>query len=177
MSRIARAPITVPKGVDVAMKGSVVHVKGKHGELEFSCANGIVVTQDESTLRVSTERSGRQARALSGTTRACIQNMVTGVSELWRKTLELQGVGYRAQAAGQTVNLQIGYSHPVAFRVPNGVKVETPAATEIVVSGIDRQLVGQVSAEIRALRPPEPYKGKGIRYRGEYVRQKEGKKK
>ena len=177
MSRIASAGIAVPKGVDVAVDGPVVRVRGKHGELEFSCADGIAVSQDESTLRVATKRTGRQARALAGTTRAHIQNMVMGVSDLWRKNLELQGVGYRAQASGQAVNLQIGYSHPVEFRVPDGVKVETPTVTEIVVSGIDRQLVGQVSAEIRALRPPEPYKGKGIRYRSEYVRQKEGKKK
>lgn len=177
MSRIANAAISLPKGVEVTIESASVRVGGKHGELEFALPDGVEVSKEDSLLRVAATSRNRQHRALAGTTRACLQNMVIGVSELWKKSLDLQGVGYRAQAKGKVLTLQIGYSHPVDFKIPDGVSVQTPALTEIVISGIDRQLVGQLGAEIRALRPPEPYKGKGIRYRGEMVRQKEGKKK
>ena len=177
MSRIANAAISLPKGVEVTIDDASVRVGGKHGALEFACPDGVKVSKEQSLLRVVANSRNREHRALAGTTRACLQNMVTGVSERWQKSLELKGVGYRAQAIGNVLTLQIGYSHPISFEVPDGVSVNTPVLTEIVISGIDRQLVGQVGAEIRALRPPEPYKGKGIRYRGEVVRQKEGKKK
>jgi large subunit ribosomal protein L6 len=145
--------------------------------LSFDLHKDVEVEQADGTLTFGARSGSKEARAMSGTTRAIVSNMVKGVSEGWEKRLQLQGVGYRAQAQGKKLNLQLGFSHPVEYELPEGVKAETPTQTEIVISGVDKQLVGQVSAEIRAYRPPEPYKGKGVRYAGERVRRKEAKKK
>ena len=177
MSRIANNPVIVPAGVEVKLSGQDISVKGAKGILEKRFHADVQVTQEAGALTFVARNNSKEARALSGTTRALVNNMVKGVSEGFEKRLELQGVGYRAQAQGKKLNLQLGFSHPVVYQLPDGVEVETPSQTEIVVSGVDNQLVGQVSAEIRAFRPPEPYKGKGVRYLGEHVRRKEAKKK
>lgn len=177
MSRIANNPIALPSGVEVKIQGQRVSVKGSKGALEMDVPAGVGVEQADNELRVVVEGQSKQVRALSGTTRALVNNMVVGVSSGFERRLQLQGVGYRAQAQGKKLNLQLGYSHPIEYELPDGVTAETPSQTEIVVSGMDNQLVGQVSAEIRAFRPPEPYKGKGVRYLNERVRRKEAKKK
>ena len=177
MSRIAKAPVPVPKGVDVRLEDGRVMVKGAKGSLTLPLAAEIEVKSEDGVLTFAPRSPSRQARALAGTIRSLVKNMVTGVSVGFEKRLELQGVGYRAQAQGRRLNLQLGFSHPVDYDLPEGIEVETESQTQIVVKGIDKQLVGQVSAEIRAFRPPEPYKGKGVRYLGEHVRRKEGKKK
>lgn len=177
MSRIAKAPVPVPKGVDVRLEDGRVLVKGAKGALTLPLAAEIEVKSEDGVLTFAPRSPSRQARALAGTIRSLVKNMVTGVSVGFEKRLELQGVGYRAQAQGRRLNLQLGFSHPVDYDLPDGIEVETESQTQIVVKGIDKQLVGQVSAEIRAFRPPEPYKGKGVRYLGEHVRRKEGKKK
>jgi large subunit ribosomal protein L6 len=177
MSRIANAPVSVPSGVEIAFNGQQVKVKGSKGELEWTVHDLVSVNQDDGEIKVSANNESKNAVALAGTTRALINNMVTGVTDGFEKKLSIIGVGYRAQAQGQTLNLTLGFSHPVAYAVPEGVKVETPSNTEIVVSGIDKQKVGQVAAEIRAYRKPEPYKGKGVRYSDEYVLRKQAKKK
>ena len=177
MSRIANNPVIVPAGVEVKLSGQDISVKGVKGILEKRFHADVEVKQEADALTFVARNNSKEARALSGTTRALVNNMVKGVSEGFEKRLELQGVGYRAQAQGKKLNLQLGFSHPVVYQLPAGVEVETPSQTEIVVSGVDNQLVGQVSAEIRAFRPPEPYKGKGVRYLGEHVRRKEAKKK
>lgn len=175
MSRVANAPIPVPKGVEVKVNGQDLSVKGGKGELSFVLHNDVALTEEEGELKLAAKNNG--ARAMAGTMRALVANMVTGVSDGFERRLELQGVGYRAQAQGQKLNLQLGFSHPVEYALPAGIAAETPSQTEIVITGIDKQLVGQVCAEIRAFRPPEPYKGKGVRYKGEFVRRKEAKKK
>ena len=177
MSRIAKAPVPVPKGVDVRLEDGRVMVKGAKGSLTLPLAAEVEVKSEDGVLTFAPRSPSRQARALAGTIRSLVKNMVTGVSVGFEKRLELQGVGYRAQAQGRRLNLQLGFSHPVDYALPDGIEVETESQTQIVVKGIDKQLVGQVSAEIRAFRPPEPYKGKGVRYLGEHVRRKEGKKK
>lgn len=177
MSRIANAPVSLPSGVEVTLSGQLVKVKGSKGELEWNVHELVSVKQEESALKVSANDGSKQAVALAGTTRALVNNMVTGVTDGFEKKLTIIGVGYRAQAQGQKLNLTLGFSHPVVYEVPAGVKVETPSNTEITVSGIDKQAVGQVAAEIRAYRPPEPYKGKGVRYTDEYVLRKQAKKK
>ena len=177
MSRIAKAPVPVPKGVDVRLQDGRVEVKGTKGSLTLPLAAEVEVKSEDGVLTFAPRSPSRQARALAGTVRSLVKNMVTGVSVGFEKRLELQGVGYRAQAQGRRLNLQLGFSHPVDYALPEGIEVETESQTQIVVKGIDKQLVGQVSAEIRAFRPPEPYKGKGVRYLGEHVRRKEGKKK
>ena len=177
MSRIAKAPVPVPKGVDVRLEDGRVMVKGAKGSLTLPLAAEVEVKSEDGVLTFAPRSPSRQARALAGTVRSLVKNMVTGVSVGFEKRLELQGVGYRAQAQGRRLNLQLGFSHPVDYALPDGIEVETESQTQIVVKGIDKQLVGQVSAEIRAFRPPEPYKGKGVRYLGEHVRRKEGKKK
>ena len=188
MSRIANSPVPLPKGVDVdvapgpasaaaATVVTVVTVKGPKGSLTMPLSDQVEVKREDGALRFAARSASRSARALAGTTRSLLKNMVTGVSEGFEKRLELQGVGYRAQAQGRRLNLQLGFSHPVEYALPDGIDVETTSQTQIVVKGIDKQLVGQVSAEIRGFRPPEPYKGKGVRYVGERVRRKEGKKK
>ena len=175
MSRVANDPISLPNGVDVKLEGEQLSVKGGLGKLELALRNGIEVKQEDSSLSIS--YADDSLKAMAGTTRALINNMVKGVSEGWEKKLVLNGVGYRAKASGKSVNLTVGLSHPVDYQLPEGVSAESPSQTEIVVKGIDKQAVGQAAAEIRAFRPPEPYKGKGIRYADEYVRRKEAKKK
>jgi len=177
MSRIANNPVELPSGVEIKIDGQQISIKGGKGALSFDLHKDVEVEQADGTLTFGARSGSKEARAMSGTTRAIVSNMVKGVSEGWEKRLQLQGVGYRAQAQGKKLNLQLGFSHPVEYELPEGVQAETPTQTEIVISGVDKQLVGQVSAEIRAYRPPEPYKGKGVRYAGERVRRKEAKKK
>jgi len=177
MSRIANTPIALPNGVEVTLAGQSVKVKGSKGELEWNVHELVSVAQEDAQIKISTNDDSKQAVALAGTTRALVNNMVTGVSAGFEKKLTIIGVGYRAQAQGQKLNLTLGFSHPVVYEVPQGIKVETPSNTEIVVTGIDKQRVGQVAAEIRAYRKPEPYKGKGVRYADEYVIRKQAKKK
>ena len=177
MSRIANAPVTIPKGGEASLSDGAISVKGSKGNLNLSLHDLVAVAHDGEDLKVSAKDDSRQAGALAGTFRSLINNMVVGVSEGYQKKLELQGVGYRAKASGKSVNLTVGYSHPINYQLPEGVSAETPSQTEIVISGADKQLVGQVAAEIRKFRPPEPYKGKGIRYTDEHVYRKEAKKK
>jgi large subunit ribosomal protein L6 len=177
MSRVANNPIPVPQGVEVILDGSNVSVKGSKGELTLVLHEGVAVDRDGDTLRVSARDEEADSRAMAGTMRSLLNNMVIGVSEGYERRLTINGVGYRAQAQGKSLALTLGFSHPVQYPVPEGIDVETPSNTEILVKGVDKQLVGQVSAEIRAFRPPEPYKGKGVRYADERVRRKEAKKK
>jgi large subunit ribosomal protein L6 len=177
MSRIAGYPITVPEGVQVTINGADVAVKGPKGELAMTLHPLIAIDEADGVLKIRVVRERPEATALAGTMRALVNNMVTGVSQGFEKRLSIVGVGYRAQAQGQKVNLSVGYSHPVVYDVPAGVTAETPSPTEIVVRGADKQLVGQTAAEIRAWRPPEPYKGKGVRYADEHVVRKQAKKK
>lgn len=177
MSRVARLPIPLPPNVEVVVKDGLVQVKGPLGELGLALPKNIQIQQEENVLRVVRVLESRQTHALSGTVRALVANMVKGVSQGFEKKLVLQGVGYRAQLKGQEVNLELGFSHPVAYPIPSQVKIEVPTQTEIVIKGTDKQKVGQIAAEIRAWRPPEPYKGKGIRYADEVVILKETKKK
>lgn len=177
MSRIANAPVKIPKDVEASLGDGAISVKGSKGNLGLPIHDLVTVAQDGEELKISAKDSSRQAGALAGTFRALIKNMVVGVSEGFQKKLELQGVGYRAKASGKSVNLTVGYSHPIDYQLPEGVNVETPSQTEIVISGVDKQLVGQVAADLRKFRPPEPYKGKGIRYADERVFRKEAKKK
>ena len=174
MSRVAKNPISVPKGVDVTLEGRSVKVKGPNGDLGLTLYPNLEIRHEDDTLRV--EFSNDIDRAMAGTTRSLIGNMITGVTEGFQKKLTIVGVGYRAQAEGAKVNLSLGFSHPVVYKVPGGVSVETPTQTEVLVKGADKQKVGQVAAEIRSFRPPEPYKGKGIRYSEEHVRRKQAKK-
>ena len=181
MSRIANTPVALPAGVDVQVassaSGSVVTAKGAKGTLSLDVSDSVDVQRHDGEVRFAARSNSRAARALAGTVRSLVNNMVTGVSQGFEKRLQLQGVGYRAQARGKSLNLQLGFSHPVDYALPDGIEVQTATQTEIVVRGIDKQLVGQVAAEIRGFRPPEPYKGKGVRYADERVRRKEGKKK
>ena len=177
MSRIADNPITVPEGVEAAVSGASVQVSGTKGTLETAIHPLVEVAQENGVLRFKARSNSKSAKALAGTTRSLVNNMVEGVSDGFEKRLELQGVGYRAAVKGETLTLQLGFSHPVEYQLPKGVSAATPSQTEIVITGADKQLVGQVSAEIRSFRPPEPYKGKGVRYLGEQVRRKEAKKK
>ena len=175
MSRIANSPVTLPKGVEIRVDDSRVSVKGGKGTLEMSLADGIGIDIEKDRARIIYDFDTN--RAIAGTTRALLNNMVTGVSEGWEKKLVLNGVGYRAKASGKTINLTVGLSHDVNYKLADDLSVETPTQTEIVVRGIDKQAVGQAAAEIRSYRPPEPYKGKGIRYSDEHIRRKEAKKK
>ena len=177
MSRIAKAPIELPSGVDVSIAGQDVTVKGKNGTLSISLNDAVAVNQAENVLTFEPREGASDGWAQAGTARAIVNNMVTGVASGFEKKLTLIGVGYRAQVQGSSVNLSLGFSHPVIYNLPQGVTAEAPSQTEIVLKSADRQLLGQVAAEIRALRPPEPYKGKGVRYSDEYVRRKEAKKK
>lgn len=177
MSRVAKNPITLPKGVETAIAGSAITVKGSKGSLNIDLHNDVEVKQDGDVLQVSAKNGSRQANALAGTFRALINNMVVGVSEGFQRKLQLQGVGYRAKAQGNTLNITVGYSHPIDYELPAGVTADTPTQTEIVLSSSDKQLLGKVAADIRDFRPPEPYKGKGIRYADENVYRKEAKKK
>lgn len=175
MSRVAKNPVQLPSGVEVKISGKDLTVKGGKGSLELSVSEGIQVSQDDNVLTFTYDSD--KLKAMAGTTRALVNNMVKGVTEGWEKKLVLNGVGYRAKVTGKSVNLTVGLSHPVDYKLPEGVTAESPSQTEVVVKGIDKQAVGQAAAEIRSFRPPEPYKGKGIRYADEYVRRKEAKKK
>ncbi len=177
MSRVANKPVELPKGVEVNQSSGELVVKGPKGELKMPVNPEVELKVEDGQITFAPRSGSRFAHAMSGTTRALAQNMVTGVSQGFERKLELVGVGYRAKAQGQTINLTLGFSHPVDHEVPKGITVETPSQTEIVVRGIDKQQVGQVAANIRAYRPPEPYKGKGVRYSDERVVRKEAKKK
>jgi large subunit ribosomal protein L6 len=175
MSRIGKLPVEVPKGVDVTLAGALLTVKGPKGTLSLEHHPDVKVVVDEGEVRVERPTDEKRHRALHGLTRALVANMMTGVTEGFKKTLEIVGVGYKAEQRGQTLLINAGFSHTVEYEAIEGVKVECPNPTTIVVSGPDKQKVGQTAAEIRAVRPPEPYKGKGIRYQGEQIRRKAGK--
>jgi len=177
MSRVAKNPVAIPKGVETKISDTEVSIKGSKGNLNLELHRLVIVAQDGEELKVSAKDASSSASAMAGTFRSLINNMVVGVSQGFEKKLELQGVGYRAKAQGASVNLTVGYSHPIDYKLPAGVTVDTPSQTEIVITGADKQLVGQVAAELRDFRPPEPYKGKGIRYADERVYRKEAKKK
>jgi large subunit ribosomal protein L6 len=177
MSRVAKEPVELPKGVEFNLSGTTVTVKGSKGTLSMELNSEVELKQEDNTLSVGPRSGSRFSTAISGTTRALLANMVQGVSEGFEKKLELVGVGYRAAAQGNKLNLTLGFSHPVVYEVPDGISVETPSQTEVLVKGADKQKVGQVAAEIRRYRPPEPYKGKGVRYSDERVILKEAKKK
>jgi large subunit ribosomal protein L6 len=177
MSRIGKQPVAVPAGVEVAVKDDLINVKGALGALALAQNTLVKVENNAGTLSFTPVNESREANAMSGTMRQLVNNMVNGVSKGFEKKLSLIGVGYKAQAQGAKLNLNVGYSHPVEIEMPAGIKVETPTPTEIVIKGADRQRVGQIASEVRAVRPPEPYKGKGIRYSDEKVVIKETKKK
>jgi large subunit ribosomal protein L6 len=177
MSRIAKAPVNIPSGVDIKLEGNLMTVKGSNGQLSYDTNTAVGFDIADNVIQVQWDASDKKATAQAGTARAIVNNMIVGVTSGFEKKLTLIGVGYRAQAKGNILNLALGFSHPVDFEVPLGVLVETPSQTEIVVKGSDKQLVGEVAAKIRAYRPPEPYKGKGVRYAEEHVARKEAKKK
>jgi len=177
MSRVAKQAVELPSGVEIKIDGQAVTVKGSKGSLQQDVHRSVDVRQDDNVLRFAPKDGSKISMALAGTMRALVSNMVTGVSEGFEKKLQLVGVGYRAQAQGRKLNLTLGFSHPVNYQVPEGITVETPSQTEVVVTGVDKQRVGQVAAEIRAYRPPEPYKGKGVKYADEIIMRKEAKKK
>jgi large subunit ribosomal protein L6 len=177
MSRVANKPVELPQGVSATVAGTAVTVKGAKGSLTLPLKPGIKVVQEQQKLAVTVGEESEGINAVAGATRAHLANMVLGVSKGYERKLELVGVGYRAQVQGKALNLTLGFSHPIAFAIPEGITIETPSQTEIIVKGIDRQKVGQVAAEVRGFRPPEPYKGKGVRYAGERIELKEAKKK
>ncbi|MFL0809931.1 MAG: 50S ribosomal protein L6 [Agarilytica sp.] len=177
MSRIAKAPVELPAGVDVKIDGKELTVKGGKGSLSLIINNDVDVKQEDKSLLFSPAIGGQSAVALAGTMRSLVNNMVKGVTEGFEKKLQLNGVGYRAKAAGKTLNLTLGFSHPIDYQLPEGVTAETPSQTEIILKSTDKQQLGQAAAEVRAFRAPEPYKGKGVRYADEYVRRKDAKKK
>jgi large subunit ribosomal protein L6 len=177
MSRIGKKPVAVPGGVTVSVDGQQVKVKGPKGELSHMLVEEVIAKTGEDGIEIAMREDTNEARAMWGMSRTIVANLVTGVTEGFTKSLEINGVGYRAAVQGQNLQLQLGFSHDVNFPIPQGIQVQCPKPTEIVVSGIDKQQVGQVAAEIRRFRPPEPYKGKGVRYADEYILRKEGKKK
>lgn len=177
MSRIGKNPVTVPEGIEIQIVDQLVRAKGKLGELSVTLPREVAVSQEDNLIWVKPREGSKRASSMWGTSRALLSNMVTGVSEGYLKTLDITGVGYRASVQGKTLNLQLGYSHDINYPIPDGIEIKCENQTTIAVSGIDKQAVGQAAAEIRAYRKPEPYKGKGIRYRGEQIVRKEGKKK
>jgi large subunit ribosomal protein L6 len=177
MSRIGKKPVAVPGGVTAAVNGQEINVKGPKGELKHVLADAIVAKLENGGIDIAMREDTKEARALWGMTRTLVANLMTGVTQGFTKKLEITGVGYRAAVQGQNLQLQLGYSHDISYPIPQDIQVACPKPTEINITGIDRQKVGQVAAEIRAYRPPEPYKGKGIRYAGEFIFRKEGKKK
>ena len=177
MSRVAKAPVELPQGVEFKQDGTVVTIKGGNTSLSLELNSEVELKQEENSLTVLPRSGSRFATAIAGTTRSLLANMVQGVTDGFERKLELVGVGYRAQAQGNKLNLTLGFSHPVDYPVPEGISVETPSQTEVVVKGVDKQMVGQVAAEIRGYRPPEPYKGKGVKYADEIIVRKEAKKK
>ncbi|MFV2055906.1 MAG: 50S ribosomal protein L6 [Thiohalomonadales bacterium] len=177
MSRIAKKPVQIPSGVDVTVNGQNINVKGAKGSISFDTHPSVNVVNEENALKFSPRDGKTNAQAMAGTVRALVENIVTGVSKGFEKRLQLVGVGYRAQVQGKKLNLSLGFSHPVEYAIPEGINIETPSQTEVIVTGIDKQRVGQVCANIRAYRPPEPYKGKGVKYADERIIRKEAKKK
>ncbi|MBV1882957.1 MAG: 50S ribosomal protein L6 [Pseudomonadales bacterium] len=177
MSRVAKSPVAMPKGVEVSQAGQEINIKGPNGSLVLLLNSAIQVDIVEEVLVVKPIIASRQAWAQAGTARSLISNMIKGVTVGFEKKLELQGVGYRAQVKGNVINLTLGFSHPIAYELPEGVSAATPSQTEIILKSADKQLLGQAAANVRAFRPPEPYKGKGVRYADEHVRRKEAKKK
>lgn len=177
MSRIGKRPVEMPGGVSAQLSGQTIEVKGPKGVRSFTATDDVDIKVDGDVISVAPRGMSKRARQQWGMTRTQIQNLITGVTEGFRKDLEIQGVGYRAQAQGKVLKLSLGYSHDVEYQIPEGIEVKTPKPTEVEITGIDQQVVGEVAAKIREWRKPEPYKGKGIRYKGEYVFQKEGKKK
>lgn len=177
MSRVAKNPIPIPAGVTITIASRDVNIKGNKGTLNYKVPALVLVIQDGNVLKISPQDKSNAADARAGSVRAVLHNLVTGAAHGFERKLELLGVGYRAQVQGRKLNLTLGFSHPVAYDIPDGITVETPSQTEIVVKGLDKQLVGQVAAEIRSYRPPEPYKGKGVRYANEKIKLKEVKKK
>jgi large subunit ribosomal protein L6 len=177
MSRVAKKPVTLPQGVTATVDGEIVTVKGSKGALKLALRPGLTLVQEGQTVQVQVAEPSREAMMHAGSLRAHLANFVVGVSKGYEKKLELVGVGYRAQAQGKSLNLTLGFSHPAVYEAPEGITIETPSQTEVLVKGMDRQQVGQVAAEIRAFRSPEPYKGKGVRYSGERIELKETKKK
>jgi len=177
MSRVAKSPVSLPSGVKVTLNGQSITVKGAKGELELNVHSSVEVKQEENVLTFTPRSGGKEANAQAGTTRALVNNMVTGVTAGFEKKLQLVGVGYRAKATGSVLNLTLGFSHPIDYELPEGVKADTPSQTDIILTSANKHLLGQVAAEIRAFRPPEPYKGKGVRFADEQVRRKEAKKK
>jgi large subunit ribosomal protein L6 len=177
MSRVGKNPVEVPAGVDVAINGNVITAKGKLGSLEYAATDDVVVTMDDGKVVVKPSNESKRARAMWGTARSRVQSMVTGVSDGFTKSLAISGVGYRAAVQGKELVLQLGYSHDVNYAIPEGIEIKCEKPTAIAISGADKQMVGQVAAEIRHYRPPEPYKGKGIKYVDEIILRKEGKKK
>ena len=177
MSRIGKKPVPIPSGVTANVEGQTVKVKGPKGAMQVVLPDDVEVKMDEGAVKVDPRNETKRARAMWGTSRTLVANLVTGVTKGFEKKLEITGVGYRAALQGKNLQISLGYSHEVLYPVPEGITIAAPKPTEIVVAGIDKQKVGQVAAEIRAFRPPEPYKGKGVRYAGEYIFRKEGKKK
>jgi large subunit ribosomal protein L6 len=177
MSRVGKRPVAVPKEVTAQIEGQTVTAKGPKGQLAVALVDQVSVAMTDNGIAVAPRDDSKEARALWGMSRTLVQNIVTGVTNGFEKRLEISGVGYRAQAQGNKLNLTLGYSHDINFAIPEGIQVQTPKPTEVVISGIDKQKVGQVAAEIRRWRPPEPYKGKGVKYSDEFVFRKEGKKK
>ena len=177
MSRVGKKPVTIPAGVTAKVDGQDVAIKGSKGELKFSVPSEISVVLDGSSIKVDPRENSKRARAMWGTSRAQIANLVTGVTSGFEKKLEITGVGYKAAVVGKNLQLSLGFSHDVNYPIPAGIAITTPKPTEVTISGIDRRQVGQVAAEIRAFRGPEPYKGKGVKYAGEFIFRKEGKKK
>ncbi|HED16286.1 MAG TPA: 50S ribosomal protein L6 [Gammaproteobacteria bacterium] len=177
MSRIANSPVSIPSGVEVKLDGQNVEVKGPKGNMSMSLHTDVAVEQNDNILQFKTVTSSKGAVAMTGTMRSLVNNMVTGVSKGFEKKLLLVGVGYRAQAKGTVLNLTLGFSHPIDYNLPEGVTVETPSQTEVILTSCDKQKLGQVAAEIRSFRPPEPYKGKGVKYADEIIVRKEAKKK
>ncbi len=177
MSRVANSPVELPSGVDIKLDGQNITVKGSKTSLSLAIHDSVEVKQDEKVLKFAAKDGSKSSRAQAGTARALVNNMVKGVSAGFEKKLILNGVGYRAKASGKVLNLTLGFSHPIDYQLPEGVTAETPSQTEIVLKSADKQLLGQAASEVRAFRPPEPYKGKGVKYSDEYVRRKDAKKK
>ena len=177
MSRVGKKPVSVPTGVTAKVDGQHVSVKGAKGELNFDVPDDVAVSMDGGMIKVDPRFETKRARAMWGMSRAMINNLVTGVSKGFERKLEITGVGYKAAVAGKNLQLSLGYSHDVTYPIPAGIAITTPRPTEIIIAGSDRRQVGQIAAEIRAYRPPEPYKGKGVKYEGEFIFRKEGKKK
>ena len=177
MSRIGKKPVPIPSGVTAKLDGQSISVKGAKGELKFTAPDAVALKIEAGAIHVEPHGEDKRTRAMWGMTRASVQNLVAGVTKGFEKRLEINGVGYKAALAGKSLQLSLGYSHDVSFAVPPGVTITTPKPTEIAIAGMDKRQVGQVAAEIRALRPPEPYKGKGVKYAGEFIFRKEGKKK